>query len=87
MNPENFEKSMWFQSMQMYIEAPNEASTCRSKGPKGEWIERTFDHVIASCNLKGKVTQMEVVGDFEFRPHKKQYHSWLRERQGGARMD
>ena len=31
-----------------------EASTCRSKGPTGEWVERTFDYVIASGSLKGK---------------------------------
>ena len=34
MSPEDFEKSMWFQSKQMCIEAPKEASTCRSKSSK-----------------------------------------------------
>ena len=50
--------------------APKEASTCRSKGPKGEWIERIYDYVIASGSLKEKILQMEVVGDFASRPHK-----------------
>ena len=44
-------------------------STCRSKGPKDLWIETTYDYVVASCNLKGKISQMEVVADFESRPH------------------
>ena len=44
-------------------------TTCRSKGPKGEWIERTNDEVIASGSLKGNILQMEVVEDFESRPH------------------
>ena len=54
----------------MHVVAPREASTCRSKGPKGEWIERIYDYVIASGSLKGKILQMEVVEDFESRPHK-----------------
>ena len=54
----------------MFIEAPKEVSTCRSKGPKGELVERAYDYVIPSQNLKGKITKMEVVEDFEFRPHK-----------------
>ena len=54
----------------MHVVAPKEASTCRSKGPQGEWIERTFDYVIASGSLKGKISQMEVVGDFESRPNR-----------------
>ena len=40
------------------------------KVPKREWIERTDDYVIASGSLKGKISQMEVVDDFESRPHK-----------------
>ena len=43
--------------------APKAASACRSKGPKGEWIERTFHHIIAGGSLKGK-TEMKVVEDF-----------------------
>ena len=52
------------------FEAPKEVSTCRSKGPRGELIERTYDYVIASRSLKGKITKIEVVKDFESRPHK-----------------
>ena len=42
-----FEKSLWFHWVQMHVVAPKEASTCRSTGPEGEWIERTYDCVIA----------------------------------------
>ena len=54
----------------MHVVATKEASTCRSKGPKEEWIDRTYDYVVASGSLKGKILQMEVVEDFESRPHK-----------------
>ena len=50
--------------------APQGASMCKSKGPKYVWIERTCDYVVASGSLKGKISQMEVVEDFESRPHK-----------------
>ena len=53
----------------MHVVAPKEAPTCRSKGPKDEWIERTYDCVVASGGLKGKIAQVEVVEDFESRPH------------------
>ena len=49
--------------------APENASTCRSKGTKGEWIEKVYDYVIACKSLKGKFSQMKVVEDFESRPH------------------
>ena len=40
----------------MFIEAPGEGvSTCRSKGTTGEFIERTYDYVIASHSLQGKI--------------------------------
>ena len=42
--------------------APKGVSTC--------WIERTYDCVVASGSLRGKISQMEVVEDFESRPHK-----------------
>ena len=45
-------------------------STCGSKGPNGEFIERTNDYVIASHSHQGHVKNMEVVEDFESRPHK-----------------
>ena len=70
MCPEDFEKGLWFQRELMHVVAPKEASTCRTKGPKDVWIERTYDHVIACNSLKGKISQMKVVEDFESRPHK-----------------
>ena len=36
---------------------------------KSELIERTYDYVIASSSLRGKINNMEVVEDFESRPH------------------
>ena len=36
----------------------------------GELIERTYDYVIDSCSLQEKIRNMEVVEDFESRPHK-----------------
>ena len=37
---------------------------------KGELIESTYDYVIASRSLPGKIRNREVVGDFVSRPHK-----------------
>ena len=54
----------------MHVVAPKETSTCRSKSPKGEWIEKTCDYVIACNRNRGKITQMKVVEDFESRQHK-----------------
>ena len=52
LNPEEFTKSLWYQSRHTFIEATEEGvSTCRSKGPNGELIERTYDYVIASHSL------------------------------------
>ena len=70
MCPEDFEKSLWFQSRHMFIKAPRgRVSTCRSKSPQGELIERTYDNVIASRRLQREIRNMDVVGDFESRPH------------------
>ena len=63
----------------MHVVVPKEASTCRSKGPKGEWIERTYDYVIASGSLTGKISQMEVAEDFESKPHN-QCPLWLKQK-------
>ena len=54
----------------MFTEARKEVSTRRSEGPKGELIERIYDYVIASQSLRGKITKMEVVEDFESGSHK-----------------
>ena len=52
MCPEDFERSLWVQNEHMCVVAPNEALTCRSKGSKGAWIERTYDYVIAFHRLR-----------------------------------
>ena len=49
--------------------APQGVSTCRSKGTKKVRIERTSDSVVASASLKGQILRMEVVENFESRPH------------------
>ena len=55
----------------VFTEAPEEGiSTCRSKGSKGDWIERTCDFVMAKRSLQGQIKNMEVVEDFELKPHK-----------------
>ena len=54
----------------MYIEALTEGSTCRSVGPNGKLVERTYHFVIASTGLMRKIMNMEVVEDFEARPRK-----------------
>ena len=56
MCPDDFDKSIWFQRNLTHVVAPKEVSTCRSKGPNGEWIERTYDKVIACCRLTGKIS-------------------------------
>ena len=53
----------------MHVVDSKGASTCRSKGPKDVWIERTYGCVVASGSLRGNISQMEVVEDFESRPH------------------
>ena len=53
---EDFKQSLWFRRKHMFIKAPGEAvSTCRCKGPNCESIERTYDYVIASHSLQGKI--------------------------------
>ena len=54
MSQQSFEKSLWLQRNWMHVVAPKEASTCRSKSAKGEWIERSCDSVIACNSLRGK---------------------------------
>ena len=50
--------------------APEGVSTCRSKSAKGEWVEKVFDYVIACSSLRGRNSDMQVMEDFESRPHK-----------------
>ena len=60
-NPEDFKKSLWHKSRHMFIEATEEGvSTCRSKGPHVELIERTY-------SFQGKIKKIEVVEDVESR--------------------
>ena len=71
MCPEDSKKSLRFRSRHMFIKAPGEGvSTGRSNGPFDELNERTYDYVIASHGLQVKIKNMEVVEDFESRPHK-----------------
>ena len=61
MSPVVFEKSLLCQRIWMHVVAPEKASTCKSKGVKGEWIEK-----VTTTSLR----QMEVVEDFESKLHK-----------------
>ena len=45
--------------------APEGVSTCRSRSAKGEWVEKVFDYVIAGSSLKGRISDMQVIEDFE----------------------
>ena len=38
----------------MHVVAPEKASRCRSKGAKGEWVEKVDDYVIACKQPKRK---------------------------------
>ena len=49
--------------------------------PEDVWIERTYDYVVASGSLKGNILQMEVVEDFESRPHKAVFFVVRREKE------
>ena len=70
MSPEDFEKNLWFRKDQMHVIAPEGVSTCRSRSAKGEWVEKVYDYVIASSSLKGRISDTQVIEDFEPRPHK-----------------
>ena len=50
--------------------APEGVSTCRSRSAKKEWVEKVYDCVIACNSLKGRISDMQVIEDFETRPHK-----------------
>ena len=54
----------------MHVVAPEKASTGRSKSAKGDCVEKVYDYVIACDSLERKISQMNVVEDFESRPHK-----------------
>ena len=57
--------------MCIIIEAPEEGIfTCRSKVPNGAANERQHDYVIVCRLLLVKVKKINVVEDFEPRPHK-----------------
>ena len=71
MKPEGLNMSFWFKERRLCIEASGGGmSICRSKPSNGEVIERTHNHVIARRISHGKIKSMEVVEDFESRPHK-----------------
>ena len=69
MCPGDVEKSLWFQRDRMHVAAPKESSTCRSKGPQDEWIEKPMTMSLRVAT-SGKISQMKVVENFESRPHK-----------------
>ena len=76
----DFWSMSWFQRYRMHLVGAEKASTCRSKGANGEWIGKVYDHVFACNSLEGNISQMEVVEDFESRPHKAVLFFWLKEK-------
>ena len=54
----------------MHVTAPEGVSTCRSKNAKGDWVEKVYDCVKVCSTLKGRISDMKVIVDFESRPHK-----------------
>ena len=71
----------------MHVVAWKEVSSCRSKGSKGEWKERTYAYVVACNSLTGQFSQMKAVEDFASRPDKAVSFVVERERQGGAGIE
>ena len=65
MCPGDFKTRLWFQTEMMHVVAQKEHSRAGRKAH----IERTYVYVVASGSLKGKISQMVVVEDFESRPH------------------
>ena len=57
MSPEDFEKSLWFRKEQTYVVAPEGVSTCRSRS-------------VNAAPQKGIFSDMQVMEDFESRPHR-----------------
>ena len=53
----------------MHVIAPEGVSMCRSKYAKGVWVEKAYDYVIACSRLKERTSDMQVIEDFELRPH------------------
>ena len=41
-----------------------------SRSAKGEWVEKAYDYVMACSSPKGRISDMQVIEDFESRPHK-----------------
>ena len=89
MCPEDFEKSLWFQRELMHVVAPKEASTCRSNGPKDEWIERKLTMSLRVVVSKEKFRRWRWWKIFESRPHKavSSVVKREREREGGKGME
>ena len=69
MCPEDFEKSLWFQTCSSRRQG-KASQLADQKARKGELIERTYGYVVASRSLQEKIRNMEVVEDFESRRHK-----------------
>ena len=69
--PEDVQRSLWYKR-HVHVEGSARRGNllCRSKGPHGESIELTYDDVIDSQSTQDKIKGMEVVEDFESRPHK-----------------
>ena len=71
MKPETFAQGKWFSERTMIIRvAAADVSTCRSKGPDGVEVQRMYDYVVACNDFWVKLRKVEVVDDYDSRPHK-----------------
>ena len=67
MSPEDFEKSMWFQrEADVYVvDSEGGVDLQSQKAQKVSGSTEPMMYIIASNSLREKITQMEVVEDFE----------------------
>ena len=65
MSPEDVEKSLWFGKDQMHVTASEKSVNVQIKNAKGEWVEKVYDYVTACSSLKGRISDMKVIEDFE----------------------
>ena len=68
---ETYVQGRCFEERAMVLRDPAaDVFTCRSQRPDGVDIERMYDDVVACTGLEPKNREVEVVEDFDSRPHK-----------------
>ena len=59
-----------FRKEQTYVMTPEGVSACRSRSAEGELVADVYDYVKTCSSLKGIISDIQVIEDFESRPHK-----------------